>query len=102
MGKGKPKKSKKKLIIFGGLALLLVIVVIVVISGGSKEAIISVQTEDVENRDITQVVSATGKINPVEQVVLRPEVTGEIVDLPEVTFAKDSVSVKVNHNIIKA
>jgi HlyD family secretion protein len=82
MGKRKPKKSKKKLIIFGGLALLLVIVVVVVIAGGSKEQLISVQTENVEKRDITQIVSATGKINPVEQVVLRPEVTGEIVDLP--------------------
>ena len=27
---------------------------------------------------------------------------GEIVDLPDVTYAKDSVSVKVNHNIVKA
>lgn len=82
MANGKKKRSKKKLFIFGGLALLLVIVVVLVVAGGDKEVIISVQTEDVQSRTITQVVSATGKINPVEQVVITPEVTGEIVELP--------------------
>jgi len=83
MAKGNKKKSKKKkIIIFGGLGLLLVIVILLVVMGGDKERIITVQTEDAESRNITQVVSATGKINPVEQVVLRPEVTGEIVELP--------------------
>ena len=82
MANGKPKKSKKKLFIFGGIGLLLVILIIVVVAGGNKENIISVNTEKVETRTITQVVSATGKINPVDQVELSPEVTGEIVDLP--------------------
>ena len=82
MANGKKKKSKKKLFIFGGLGLLLVIVIVLVITGGDKEKIISVQTEKSELRTLTQVVSATGKINPEYQVVLRPEVTGEIVLLP--------------------
>jgi len=82
MANGKKKKSKKKLFIFGGLGLLLVIVIILVITGGDKEKIISVQTEKSELRTITQVVSATGKIHPEYQVILRPEVTGEIVLLP--------------------
>ena len=82
MANGKKKKSKKKLFIFGGLGLLLVIVIVLVITSGDKEKIISVQTEKSELRTLTQVVSATGKINPEYQVVLRPEVTGEIVLLP--------------------
>ncbi|MDZ7763372.1 MAG: efflux RND transporter periplasmic adaptor subunit [Melioribacteraceae bacterium] len=82
MANGKKKRSKKKFFIFGGLALLLVIVVVLVVASGDKEAIVSVQTEKVQQRTITQVVSATGKINPVDQVVITPEVTGEIVDLP--------------------
>ncbi|OGU54275.1 MAG: efflux transporter periplasmic adaptor subunit [Ignavibacteria bacterium RBG_13_36_8] len=82
MANGKLKKSKKKIFIFGGLGLLLLIVIILVIASGNKEEIFSVQTEQVQKRNITQVVSATGKINPVEQVILRPEVTGEIVELP--------------------
>lgn len=82
MANGKKKRSKKKLFIFGGLALLLLVVVVLVVASGDKEAIISVQTENVEQRTITQVVSATGKINPVDQVLITPEVTGEIVELP--------------------
>jgi len=82
MANGKKKRSKKKLFIFSGLALLLLVVVIVVVASGDKEVIVSVQTEKVAKRTITQVVSATGKINPVDQVIITPEVTGEIVELP--------------------
>ncbi len=76
------KKSKKKLFIFGGLGVLLLVLLLLVIFGGSKEDIVVVQTEKVEKRTITQVVSATGKINPVYQVNISAEATGEIVDLP--------------------
>ncbi|PKL83004.1 MAG: efflux RND transporter periplasmic adaptor subunit [Ignavibacteriae bacterium HGW-Ignavibacteriae-3] len=75
------KKSKKKLFIFGGLGLLLVVVLVLVIVSGNKEEVIVVQTEKVEKRNVTQVVSATGKINPVYQVKISAEATGEIVEL---------------------
>jgi HlyD family secretion protein len=81
MANGKSKKSKKKLFIFGGLGLLLVVVILLVILGGNKEEIISIQTEKVSKRTITQVVSATGKINPVFQVKITAEASGEIVSL---------------------
>ncbi len=81
MANGK-KKNKKKLFIFGGLGMLLVVVILIVAFGGNKEEIIQVQTEPVAKRTITQVVSATGKINPVFQVTISAEVTGEIVELP--------------------
>ncbi len=76
------KKSKKKFFIFGGLGLLLLIVLLLVIFGGGKEEIVVVQVEKVVKRNLTQVVSATGKINPVYQVKISAEATGEIVDLP--------------------
>jgi HlyD family secretion protein len=82
MAKGKRKKSKKKLFIFGGLGLLLLVVILSVVFSGDKEKIVSIQTEEVKKRDITQIVSANGTIDPVEKVELRPEVTGEIVELP--------------------
>ena len=82
MANGKKKKSKKKLYIFGGIGLLLVILLVVAFVGGNKEEIISVQTEKVEKRTITQTVAATGKINPEFKVVINPEVTGEIIQLP--------------------
>ncbi len=81
MANGK-KKSKKKLFIFGGIGLLVLILLIVAFIGGNKEEIISVQVEKVVKRTITQTVAATGKINPEFKVVINPEVTGEIVELP--------------------
>ncbi len=82
MAKANGKKSKKKIIVFGILFLLLAAVIAVVVLSGNKEKIVFVQTEKAQKRDITQTVSATGNINPVEQVILRPEVNGEIVELP--------------------
>ncbi len=76
------KKSKKKLIIFGGLSLLVLTLIIIALTSASKEEIISVTTEKVEKRNITQKVTATGKIQPEFKVVITPEVTGEIVELP--------------------
>jgi len=82
MAKQKKKNAKKKYFIFGGIGLVIAILVALVITNSNNEKITSVQTEKVEKRNITQVVSATGKIFPEYQVELRPEVTGEIVDLP--------------------
>lgn len=82
MANGKEKKSKKKLFIFSGLGLLVVILIVVAIVGGKKDDIVSVQVEKVQRRDITQTVTATGKVNSQFQVVITPEVTGEITNLP--------------------
>lgn len=80
MSNGK-KKSKKKILIFGGLGLLVLVVILLVVFSGNKEEIFQVQTEQVSRRTITQVVSATGKINPEFLVKLTAEATGEIVQL---------------------
>ena len=97
MGKAQSKKNRKKLFVFGGLGLLLIIIVLLVAFSGEKEQIISVQTEKVQKRTITQIVSATGKINPVYQVVLTTEVTGEVVELP----IKEGDNVKKGQLLIK-
>lgn len=47
-----------------------------------REPVLAVQTEKVTRRDITEVVVATGKIQPVTKVVINPEVSGEIVEIP--------------------
>src|SRR4051812_15590940 len=44
--------------------------------------VILVQTEKVARRDITETVIASGRIQPVTQVVISPEVAGEITELP--------------------
>lgn len=97
MANNKRKKSKKKLFIFGGAGILLVALILIAFLGGSKEEIVLVQTEKVSKRDITQTVSATGKINPEFKVVITPEVTGEIVELP----VKEGDVVKKGQLLIK-
>ncbi len=97
MGKAQSKKNRKKLLVFGGLGVLLLAVILIIVFSGQKEQIIMVQTEKVQKRTITQKVSATGKINPVYQVVLTPEVTGEIVELP----IKEGDKVKKGQLLIK-
>ncbi|MDT8323866.1 MAG: efflux RND transporter periplasmic adaptor subunit [Bacteroidota bacterium] len=76
------KNRKKKIIIFSALGVLVVIIIVAVIIGSKKDDIIVVQTEKVERRTITQVVEATGKIQPQTQVKINAEVSGEIIELP--------------------
>ena len=63
------KKSKKKVIIISVLGLVLVALVLVVFLGSKKEPVVAIQVEKVQARSITQVVTATGKIQPEVQVV---------------------------------
>ena len=76
------KKSKKKLIIFSILGLVVIALAVVVYLGSRKEPVITVQVEKVLARTITQLVTATGKIQPEVQVKITPEVSGEITALP--------------------
>ncbi len=78
------KKSKKKLRRF-----LLILFILLIAGGGyawrkkqQQKKPIAIETEEVERRDITESVVATGQIHPVTRVVINPEVAGEIVDLP--------------------
>ncbi len=66
---------------------VLIIVVVVGLIGAvgalkGKKPPLQVQTEKVTRRNITEIVVANGKIQPVKQVVISPEVAGEIVKLP--------------------
>ena len=97
MANGKKNKSKKKLFIFGGIGILILALIIIAFVGGNKDEIIPVQIEKVMKRNITQTVSATGTINPEFKVVITPEVTGEIVDLP----VKEGFKVKKGELLIR-
>ncbi len=76
-------KTRRKLWVVGGLFFLL-------IAGGGgayyykkeQKKIIIVQTEPAVRRSLTELVTATGKIQPVLQVKISPEVSGEIIELP--------------------
>ena len=47
-----------------------------------KDDAISIETGKVERRDITEEVVANGRVQPVLQVKISPEVSGEIIELP--------------------
>ena len=68
---------------------VLISIIVVALIGGPlaaslarKSPPIQVQTEKITRRNITEIVVANGKIQPVKQVVISPEVAGEIVTLP--------------------
>lgn len=76
------KKTRKKIIIFSIIGVVAIAAAVVLFLGSKKEPVISVQIEKVKRHTITQVVTATGKIQPEIQVKISPEVSGEIVALP--------------------
>jgi HlyD family secretion protein len=76
--KRKRPKWRRRLIIAG--VLLAVVAGGVVIFNQGKRVKIRVQPAAI--RDITQTVSATGKIRPEIEVKISPEVAGEIIELP--------------------
>src|SRR6516162_9210933 len=91
----KPKK-RRKIIIFGIIGLALVGLTTAAIFR-KREVIVTVQTEKVTRRSITEIVSANGKIQPVLQVKISPEVSGEIIELP----VKEGQCVQKGELIIK-
>ena len=76
------RKSKKKWIIIGATVLLAILVAVGVTKGRNKDAGIVVSTEKAFVKTITQVVTATGKVQPEVEVKISPEVAGEIIELP--------------------
>lgn len=80
-----PPKPKRK----GRKKFIVIAILGVVLLGGvmywalrSKDPAVSVQTEKVARHTITETVVANGKIYPVVQVHISPEVSGEITELP--------------------
>ncbi len=63
-----------------GLALIAVALGVLVSQKQNKPVLVT--TERAAVRDITQLVSATGKIRPEVEVKISPEVAGEIIELP--------------------
>jgi HlyD family secretion protein len=74
-------KKRRKIIVFSIIGLVLVALTLVAIFK-KKQPVITVQTEKVTRRNLTELVVANGKIQPVTQVVISPEVAGEIIALP--------------------
>lgn len=73
-------KKRRKFIIFTIILLGLLALGAVAIFK-KREPVITVQTEKVIRTNLTETVVANGKIQPVTQVHISPEVSGEIIEL---------------------
>ena len=71
------KKSFKWII----AAAVVLIVVLVIFGQGNKNKAIEVTTQVVAKGTITEVIPANGKIKPVVEVKISPDVSGEIIEL---------------------
>lgn len=83
MKKKRSSTGKILLMIGGFLALILVVGFGLRAAGvvGGEEAGTVVETSKASTRTITQIVSSSGKIQPEIEVVIRPDVSGEIIEL---------------------
>src|SRR5207237_2466286 len=71
--------KKKKLILLIGAAALIVITLVSMMAARKREKPIAVTTDKAFRKTITQLVTATGKIQPEVEVKIAPEVSGEII-----------------------
>src|SRR6266704_6270875 len=74
-------KKRRRIIVFSAISLVLAGLTLAAIFR-KREPLITVQTEKVARRNITEIVVANGKIQPVLQVKISSEVSGEIIELP--------------------
>ena len=76
--------KQKKLLLFAiGLLVLIVIFLVVGKKAGwiGQEFAVSVATQKVESKTITEIITANGKIQPETEVKISPDVSGEIIEL---------------------
>src|SRR3954462_8059430 len=89
-------RKRRKTLIFSAIALVLV-----ALSGVAmfkkRDVVITIQAEKVTRRNLTELVVANGKIQPVVQVKISPEVSGEITELP----VKEGQCVKKGDLLVK-
>jgi HlyD family secretion protein len=91
-----PKHKKRKVVVFSLIGVVIAALATVA-AVRKREVIIEIQTDRVARRDITEVVVANGRIQPVVQVVINPEVSGEIIALP----VKEGQQVKKGDLLLK-
>jgi HlyD family secretion protein len=82
ISKPKPKRSRKKLYWIIGILLVISVAVVAVAMNKKREQPIPVTTDKAFRKTITQLVTATGKIQPEIEVKISPEVSGEIIEMP--------------------
>jgi len=78
----KKKRSRLPLYLLIGGVIVAVLITMSVMKRKAERGIVHVTTEKAVVKTITQLVSATGKVQPEVEVKIAPEVSGEIVQMP--------------------
>ena len=100
-----PKKSKTKFIVIGAIALVAVLAVAAYFKNKNTEVGQAVTVEKAVVKTITQLVTATGKVQPETEVKISSEVAGEIVAIPVKegeTVKKGALLVKIKSDTYQA
>ena len=74
-------KKRRKVLVFTVIGVVLVALTLWAVLR-KREVVITIQTEKVARRNLTELVVANGRIQPVVQVKISAEVSGEIIELP--------------------
>lgn len=77
----RPRRSRKKLIVILGIVAVALGVAVVFAASRRGEKPIPVTTDKAFRTNITEIVTATGKIQPEVEVKIAPEVSGEIIEI---------------------
>ena len=102
---GNGKRSRKKLFGVIGGAVLIIVIAVLSIAARNRDKGIPITTDKAFRKNITQLVTATGKIQPQVEVKIAPEVSGELIDIPvhegQVVHTGDLL-VKIKPDVYKA
>lgn len=76
------KKNNLPWIIVAAVFIIVILITGKKLGWFGKDVTLKVATEKVEVRDITEIITANGKLKPQIEVKISPEVPGEIIELP--------------------
>ena len=91
------KKSKTKWIVIGSIVLIVLLSFGAYLKGKDQDTGTPVTTEKAVVKTITQLVTATGKVQPEVEVKISTEAPGEIIELP----FKEGATVKKGDLLVK-
>ena len=97
--------KKRYLLIGAGVIVFGVLMYFVMEKSKEKDAKYTITTAKVEKGEITETVSATGRIQPEREVKISPEVPGEIIELPVIEgmkVNKGDLLININPDLYQA